>query len=111
MVISGFRLVSENLITIINYARYSPLPTEINHDTYESVYLRLPQTNGSYFIVGAIYRPPGQSLIQFNFQWSELLNAFNIGNKEVYLLGDYNMDLLKNETHRPSANFIDITSS
>src|SRR6218665_2269861 len=57
------------------------------------------------------YRPPGQSSIQFNFQWSELLNAFNIGNKEVYLLGDYNMDLLKNETHRPSANFIDITSS
>src|SRR6218665_791069 len=44
------------------------------------------------------YRPPGQSSIQFNFQWSELLNAFNIGNKEVYLLGDYNMDLLKNVT-------------
>src|SRR6218665_3412438 len=49
---------------------------------------------------------PGQSLDQFSAQLFQLLNANHVGNKEVYLIEDFNIDLLKT-----LLNFIDITTS
>jgi len=63
------------------------LHVETVHDTYELLCLCFLHHKRSYFIAGAIYQPAGQSLDQFIAQMFQLLNAFHIGNKEVYLIG------------------------
>src|SRR6218665_1723114 len=75
--------------------RYSSLPTETVLDTYQLLYLWFVHHKRSYFIAGAISRPTGQSLDQFNAQLFQLLNVIHIGNKEVYVIGDFSIDLLK----------------
>ena len=43
-------------------------------------------------IIAVIYRPPGSEML-FNDTFCELLNTFN-QEKNIYLLGDYNINLL-----------------
>jgi len=51
------------------YFPFTPSDACSNHDTYESIFIRLPQPNGIFSVKGAIYRPPGGDLKLFNDQW------------------------------------------
>ena len=51
-------------------------------------------------IIGCVYRPPGWDINVFNEEMSELNVKLNNLNKHVYLLGDYNIDLLKCNSHK-----------
>ena len=48
-------------------------------------------------ILGVIYRPPNTSPTDFLKVLSEIMNKLKRENKLCYLMGDYNLDLLKNE--------------
>ena len=74
------------------------------HKTYESLFIRLTLTKSSP-VVGVIYRPPGQNLKEFNEEIDELLTGIKSSSKEVILLGDFNIDLLKINEHNDSSNF------
>src|SRR6218665_156349 len=80
-----------------------------NQSIYESSFLRFPLANGSYFITGVIYRPPGHNLEDFNNEWNNLLSALLSKNKDLYIIGDFNVDLLKAHKHNYTNNFLDIT--
>ena len=54
-----------------------------------------------HMIVGVIYRPPGTDVNQFNDITSDILERVRQERKLCYLLGDYNMDLLKDGSHKP----------
>src|SRR6218665_2205498 len=41
----------------------------------------------------------------------ELLSFIQTREKDAYLLGDYNIDLLKYHTHKLTSNFVEITAS
>jgi hypothetical protein len=55
--------------------------------------------------MGVIYRPPGQNLDLFNTEIENLLSAVSRRNKEVVLVGDFNIDLLKIDDHKASNTF------
>ena len=59
-------------------------------------------------VVGVIYRPPNTDIYEFNKKFLELLSIVHRENKLVYLLGDYNVNLLNAENHIPSAEFLEI---
>ena len=48
-------------------------------------------------IVGCIYKHPLMEADDFNDFLEKLLDQISMGNKDVFLLGDYNMDLLKSD--------------
>lgn len=62
-------------------------------------------------VIGVIYRPPNTDLSQFNDHLEMLLTKIKGENKLCYLLGDYNVDLLKVEAHYESGRFLDIMYS
>ena len=49
-------------------------------------------------IVGIIYRPPNNLADAFLNRLDESLNKITQENKEVYIMGDYNIDMTKSDT-------------
>ena len=62
-------------------------------------------------IFGVIYRPPNTNPVEFLDIFSEIMHDIKRENKLCYLLGDYNFDLLKSESHLPTSNFLDLMYS
>ena len=58
-------------------------------------------------IIGVIYRAPNSDLSVFNDKLSQILSKANLNNKYLYLLGDFNVDLLQTQKHSMTKDFID----
>ena len=57
---------------------------------------------------GCIYKHPRMSTEEFHNQYmSQILEKISFENKEVYLLGDFNINILNFETDRPTAEIFD----
>ena len=62
-------------------------------------------------IIGVIYRKPNSNLRYFNEKISHFLDQMQQENNLVYLLGDYNINLINSDTHDLTAEFTDILYS
>ena len=60
-------------------------------------------------IVGVIYRLHEHTINNYNSSWDTLLQNLSSTKKPVYLLGDYNIDLLKHDTNMHINDFINTT--
>lgn len=49
-------------------------PSNASHVTFDSLFISISQKKGPQFILGTIYRPPGQNLKTFNEEFSALLS-------------------------------------
>lgn len=69
---------------------------DLELDTLECIWVEITPTNSKSFLVAHVYRPPSSTA-----QWNELFEdslekAFN-QDLEMYLLGDFNRDLLNDQ--------------
>ena len=55
-------------------------------------------------IIGVVYRPPGGDLAIVNEELGRVLTKTR--GHSVYIMGDFNVDLLKAGSHRPTADFL-----
>ena len=62
-------------------------------------------------IIGVIYRPPSQDINDYCNKLSEILLKIKDENKIVYIMGDFNINILDSEKHLPTANFIELMYS
>ena len=76
----------------------------------EDLFVEVQNHNGKNFIVGVIYRPPNNNLDIFLEKLEEVLIKVTRENKEVYLMGDFNIDLLSTENNN-TLKLISILSS
>ena len=59
-------------------------------------------------IIGCIYKHPKLPIEEFYYQFlSPILEKFFFENKDIYLLGDFNINLLNYESDRHTAHFLD----
>ena len=70
---------------------------------FESVFVEIKDKGDSY-IVGVIYRPPNSDTAAFLSNLSTVLEK--IKDKRSYLMGDFNLDLLKGESHPATGDFL-----
>ena len=78
---------------------------------YESVFIEIGRYTSlleQHIILGVIYRPPGSDVNQFNDITNDILERVRHERKLCYLLGDYNIDLLKHGTLKPTSEFLDM---
>ena len=62
--------------------------------------------------MGCIYRHPSMDLTEFNeIYLSDLLEKLTKENKTVFLLGDFNINLINYNSHNPTSNFVDSLAS
>ena len=96
----------------INYKARNDL-NEIKHPEYtESLFIEIEQSKSKNIIVGVIYRPPDQDIKEFNnFADSLLSKVTKNENKLVYIMGDFNVNVLNEDIHIPTSDFINTFSS
>ena len=75
----------------------------------ESVFIEIIKSNNRNITVGCVYRHPSMEVNEFNSLFLNTLseNLLSEKNKEIVLLGDFNIDLLKYEKEHNTADFLD----
>ena len=74
-------------------------------DLIESQFIELT-TKPKNTLVGIIYRPPNSKIDQFIECLTEMLQKLDLQNKKCYLMGDFNLDLLKIDENQYTKDFI-----
>ena len=57
--------------------------------------------------MSCVYRPPNYNLKNFNENFFTYVEELTKANSDVYICGDFNIDMLKYDTHSESRYFID----
>ena len=80
------------------------------NDDFESLFVELSNIRsscGKSVIVGCIYRPPNTDVRLFTGQLDNILDKLRVERKAIYLAGDYNINILNSDKHKPSAEFLE----
>ena len=81
-----------------------------NENCIESLFIELPKEElgtKKNTVVGMIYRPPNQDVATFTETLSEILLKIKQENKFLFLMGDFNINILQTDKHLPSDDFLD----
>ena len=84
------------------------------NDSIETVFIEIDKLevhSETNIIVGVIYRPPNTDMKLFSELMTNVFERLQRENKLCYLMGDYNLDLLKHEIHPQTSDFLDIIYS
>lgn len=77
----------------------------------ECLFIEVTIRGKKNIIIGTVYRPPGGDQIDisnFNTEFCKILkNINNEKRKTVIIAGDFNLDLQKYDSHKPTAEFLD----
>jgi exonuclease III len=74
-------------------------------DIIESIFVEITSTIGKNIIIGTIYRPPNGNFEIFETKLNDVLYSINKTSKNAYLMGDFNIDLLKSDQSDYSNRF------
>ena len=119
--ISGFDFVYRNRkermgggvgLYIPNKFEYS-IHEELNvmTDVVESLFVEMVNPNGKNILIGVVYRPPGSNPNDFLLYVQNLMQNSIFTNKHVYLMGDFNIDLMKCNSQHISQEFVETLMS
>ena len=78
-----------------------------NANIIESLFVKICIPRHKNIIIGVIYRPPSENTLEFVEKVNEIISGVTKGNKHCYITGDFNLDLLKHESHSVTAQFIE----
>ena len=85
----------------IKYERRKDLET----DEVECLFLEIMLKNSKSFLVGNLYRNPKET-VQWNENFENLMEKALCEEKEIYILGDFNCDLLNTKIKKPWLEFM-----
>ena len=77
----------------------------------ESTFVEIINPKKSNIIVGTICRHPKMDVTEFNNILNNLLKKINQEQKTVFLLGDFDIDLMHYNEHKPTNEFLDSLAS
>ena len=83
----------------------------IHYEFCESIFIEIDKDifdKKKNIIMAVIYRPPGSDIKVFNEIFYELLNKIKKENNLIYLIGDYNINLLNYGKHNETNEFVDM---
>lgn len=85
---------------------------QFDSDYFESMVVEIFNVAGKSYLIIVIYRPPNTDPFKF---FNDLSNLFKLlksyKNKPIYILGDFNIDLLKNDYRNVGEHFISLMNS
>ena len=70
--------------------------TDLEHENIECIWTEIKPVKSKSFLIGNIYRPPN-STAQWNAYFEDCIENVLKEDKEIYLMGDINRDLLNNQ--------------
>jgi len=73
----------------------------------DSLFIQIIITKSRNIIIGVIYKPPDTDVIKFKEDLDKALKIISKEHRACYLLGDLNINLLKQNVHSPTKHFLD----
>ena len=85
----------------------------VNNDLLECMFVQFGKSDLSSkpVIVGILYRPPGSDLEEFCSEFNLILTKLKNERSNVYIMGDFNINLLNVERHAGTSEFLDLMYS
>ena len=83
--------------------------TDLNRmaSSIESLFIEVLENGRSCLLLGCIYRPPNSDVNLFNVELLNILKMIDSANINIAAIaGDFNLDLIKNDRHVPTAEFL-----
>ena len=78
---------------------------------YEAIFAENNIPRGKNIIVGTIYRPPDENVNDLLDSLRKLLSTTSRENKICYVMGDFNLDLLRHEQHAITGESVELMFS
>lgn len=96
---------------VASHIRYKELTEfHISNENIECIFIEAT-IDSKQVIVGVIYRPPNSNVVEFTSLLNIILEKLKISNKPCWIMGDYNIDLMKNDSHKPTTDFVNMMFS
>ena len=95
----------------INLDHISKDNLNIINDDFVAVWIEIKNKKSKNIVCGCVYRHPNRDPTKF-FEYLETTFAqLNKENQNIFIMGDFNSDLLQYETHNLTNDFITTVSS
>ena len=94
-----------------NYVTIERNDLNINNAEFESTWIEIKNKNSKNIICGSVYRHPRYNFDEFFKYLESCLSTIAKENKEVYICGDFNFDLLKIDTDHFTQHFLNLLCS
>ena len=97
------------MLYIFNRLSYKP---QIDLNMYkkkqlESTFMEIIKSKKSNTIIDCVYKHPNMDVLDFNSFIIQLLDQTLKEQKQIFLLGDFNINLLNYNEHQPTNEFLD----
>ena len=79
--------------------------------SFEAVWIEVKNEKRKNIVCGCLYRHPNSDIEDFTDYLSKILVKINKENKECYISGDFNIDLLKYDTNSKYSDFLNTMTS
>jgi len=99
----GVALYIQNQIEL----KYKIRPDLNIDDICDSLFIQITNNKLKNIIIGVIYKPPDIDVNKFTENLEQTLKTITKERRPCYLMGDYNINLLKHNMHLPTTNFLD----
>ncbi len=81
-----------------DFDTFERVDLKVQNDEFQSVWLEIKNERSRNIVCGCIYRHPRNDMSNFFDYIETTLKTINDENKELYLCGDFNIDLLKTDS-------------
>ena len=78
---------------------------------FESVWVEIENNNGKNYLLCCTYRHPNSAIDTFCDYLQEILSNPAVSNKQIFILGDFNINLLNHNSNTPTTNFVNFLFS
>ena len=78
---------------------------------FESVWVEIENNNGKHYLLCCTYRHPNSAIDTFCDYLQEILSNPAVSNKQIFILGDFNINLLNYNSNTPTTNFVNFLFS
>ena len=75
-------------------------------DDFETVWVEINNTKAKNILCCCAYRHPSSNPVRFKEHLESILSQLTRENKNIFIMGDFNINLLSSETHPESNDFI-----
>ena len=77
----------------------------------DSVFIEIPIEGKKNVVLGVIYKPPDTNCAQFIEAFDNVISTLVLENKSIYIMGDFNLDLLKYSENNNIKQFFNVMCS
>ena len=102
------------MLYISSYLSYKPR-TDLNmckkKNQLECIFIEITSSKKTNIIISSVYKHPNMDVLDFNYLINQLLDKISKEQKQIFLLGDFNIDLLNYNEHQSTNEFLESLAS